>query len=104
MRKTRNQIMISGLMVAFILLAARANADSAGPERPAIPLFVRGQNGYHTYWIPALTVTPSGMVLAFAEARKNSGGDAGKIDVVVRRSTDNGKTWSEQQLVWADKD
>ena len=77
-----------------------ANLESA--QRPATPLFTRGQEGYFTYRIPALAVTPSGTVLAFAEGRKKSVGDAGKIDLFVRRSTDNGKTWSAQQLVWAD--
>ena len=66
------------------------------------PLFFSGQNGYHTYRIPALAVTTNGTVLAFAEGRKKSAGDAGKIDLLVRRSVDNGATWSAQQVVWAD--
>jgi sialidase-1 len=66
------------------------------------PLFVSGQDGYHTYRIPALAVTTNGTVLAFAEGRKKTAGDAGKIDLLVRRSVDNGATWSAQQVVWAD--
>jgi sialidase-1 len=81
-----------------------SGATPAVADRPAEPIFVRGHEGYHTYRIPALAVTPSGTVLAFAEGRKKSVGDAGKIDLFVRRSTDNGKTWSAQQLVWADQD
>lgn len=78
------------------------NSSNAGDTSTADPLFACGQNGYHTYRIPALAVTTNGTLLAFAEARKNSAGDAGKIDLVMRRSTDNAKTWTEQQIVWAD--
>ena len=66
------------------------------------PIFARGEHGYHTYRIPALAVTTNGTVLAFAEAGKISGGDSGKIDLVCKRSSDNGNTWSDQQVVWTD--
>jgi len=83
----------------------RPTSASVAPiETPAEPLFVRGNDGYHSYRIPALAVTTTGTVLAFAEGRKNGMGDAGKIDLFVRRSTDNGKTWNAQQLIWADAD
>jgi len=73
------------------------------PPKPfGHPLFVSGQDGYHTYRIPALAVTPKGTVLAFCEGRKNGGGDSGDIDTVLKRSTDNGKTWGAQQVVWDD--
>lgn len=62
-------------------------------------LFVSGQDGYHTYRIPSLLVTREGTVLAFCEARKNGGGDAGDIDVVVRRSLDNGQTWEPYRII-----
>ncbi|MCY3857759.1 MAG: sialidase family protein [Gammaproteobacteria bacterium] len=60
--------------------------------------------GAHTYRIPALVVTKSGTLLAFAEARRNGRGDAGDIDLVVRRSTDGGDSWSEISTVWDDGD
>jgi len=47
------------------------------------------------YRIPALVVTNKGTLLAFAEARA-SGFDWGHIRLVVRRSEDNGKTWSSE--------
>jgi sialidase-1 len=73
------------------------------PPKPlGAPLFVSGQDGYHTYRIPALVVTTQGTVLAFCEGRKNSWGDAGDIDLLVKRSTNHGKTWSRQQVVWDD--
>jgi sialidase-1 len=65
-------------------------------------IFSRGQDGYHTYRIPALLTTVEGTVLAFCEGRKNGGGDSGDIDIVLKRSTDGGKTWSKQVTIWDD--
>jgi hypothetical protein len=66
------------------------------------PLFVSGKDGYHTYRIPSLTVTTRGTVLAFCEGRKSGSGDSGDIDLLVKRSTDLGTTWSGQQVIWDD--
>ncbi|MDQ1913591.1 sialidase family protein [Paenibacillus sp. GD4] len=62
-------------------------------------LFVSGQEGYHTYRIPSLLVTEKGTVLAFCEARKNGGGDAGDIDLALRRSFDHGITWEPYRII-----
>jgi sialidase-1 len=94
----------TALMAAMVLSTTAATINTATAERPAEPLFLRGRSGYHTYRIPALAVTTRSTVLAFAEGRKNSGGDAGKIDLFVRRSTDNGKSWSAQEMIWSDGD
>ncbi len=67
-------------------------------------LFKSGENGYKCYRIPAIVTTNKGTLLAFAEARKNGCGDAGDIDLVVRRSSDGGKTWSAMSIVWDDAD
>jgi len=68
----------------------------------APPLFKGGDDGYHTYRIPALAVTHKGTLLAFCEGRKLSWNDSGDIDIVLKRSTDRGATWSTQQVVWDD--
>ena len=65
-------------------------------------LFVSGTDGFHTYRIPALLVTRAGTVLAFCEGRRHHGGDHGEIALLAKRSEDNGRTWSEQQVVWED--
>ncbi|MGQ9652040.1 MAG: exo-alpha-sialidase [Phycisphaerae bacterium] len=62
-------------------------------------VFVSGEGGYHTYRIPSLIVTPKGTLLAFCEGRKNSAADYGNIDILLRRSCDNGHTWGPVQLV-----
>jgi hypothetical protein len=76
--------------------------NSTAPEPPGQMLFTSGQEGYHTYRIPALAVTPRGTVLAFCEGRKRSGADAGEIALLLRRSADNGTTWTEPSVVWED--
>lgn len=65
-------------------------------------LYKAGEAGYQCFRIPSLITTAKGTVLAFAEARKNNCGDSGDIDLVVKRSSDNGKTWSALQIVWND--
>src|SRR5262249_16932667 len=66
------------------------------------PIFVAGQDGYHTYRIPSLLVTRKGTLLAFCEGRKTSRGDTGDIDLLLKRSYDGGKTWAKTQVVWDD--
>jgi sialidase-1 len=99
--KMRLQITVL-LVMALALDAAGSGPPLAGSMSQAV--FVQGQDGYHTYRIPALAVTPAGTVLAFAEGRRRSAGDSGKIDLLLKRSTDNGASWSPQQVVWADDD
>ena len=63
-------------------------------------VYVSGRDGCHTYRIPALLVTPKGTVLAFCEGRRLSQSDHGDIDLMLKRSTDGGRTWSAQQVVY----
>lgn len=80
-------------------LAAAPLSDAAPVESD---VFVKGEDGYHTYRIPSVIVTPKKHLLAFCEGRKNGGGDSGDIDLVVKRSEDLGKTWSKLAVVWDD--
>lgn len=66
-------------------------------------LFKNGEEGYNCFRIPAIVTTNKGSLLAFAEARKKSCSDTGDIDLVMKRSDDQGKTWSDLQVVWDDK-
>ncbi|WP_276500254.1 sialidase family protein [Terrimonas pollutisoli] len=65
-------------------------------------IYKGGEEGYNCFRIPSLVTTSKGTVLAFAEARKINCGDAGDIDMVVKRSEDGGKTWSPLQVIWND--
>lgn len=66
-------------------------------------LYKGGEDGYQCFRIPAIVTSSQGTLLAFAEARKNNCGDSGDIDLVVKRSSDNGKTWSKLVVVWDDE-
>ena len=63
-------------------------------------VFTSGQEGYHTYRIPALITTPKGTLLAFCEGRRFSRADLGNNDLLLRRSADGGRTWEKTQLVY----
>ncbi len=65
-------------------------------------IWTSGTDGYHTYRIPAIVVTTRGTVLAFCEGRRNGRNDTGDIDMLVKRSEDGGRTWSDQEVVWRD--
>ncbi len=65
-------------------------------------IFEKGEKGYSCYRIPAIVKTTKGTLLAFAEARKNSCSDTGNIDLVLRRSSNDGATWGEMVMVWDD--
>ncbi len=66
-------------------------------------VFKNGEEGYNCFRIPAIVTTNKGSLVAFAEARRKSCSDTGDIDLVVKRSEDQGKTWSDLQVVWDDK-
>ncbi len=61
-------------------------------------IFSAGEGGYDVYRIPGIVVTAKGTLFAYCEARHlppdRLGADWADIDILMRRSTDNGKTWS----------
>jgi sialidase-1 len=81
----------------FLAAIPAAAAAQSGPTQ--VEVWRAGEDGYHSYRIPALLTTKKGTLLAFCEARKNSRSDAGNIDLVVKRSSDGGRSWSPQQII-----
>jgi sialidase-1 len=57
------------------------------------------EQGYACFRIPAVVRSAHGTLLAFAEGRVHDCGDAGDIDLVLKRSTDGGRTWGPLQVV-----
>lgn len=85
----------------FVLVAFAASFASAeSPLFEQVDVWTSGEDGYHTYRIPSLLVTEDKTVLAFCEGRKTASGDHGDLDLVMKRSTDGGRTWSKQQIVY----
>lgn len=100
---------ISVLIIIFILatpckcestLHSTADVSEGHQSESLNYLFKSGTEGYATFRIPAIVTTNKGTVLAFAEGRKKGSSDTGDIDIVLKRSEDNGKTWSDLIEVW----
>jgi len=82
----------------------------------AYHVFEAGESDYDIFRIPTILVIPNkseladgtvltdDTVIVMAEARKNGSSDHGDIDLVQKRSTDGGDTWSELEVVrrWED--
>ncbi|MEM1452878.1 MAG: sialidase family protein [Planctomycetota bacterium] len=81
--------------------ASRPPAQGA-PEPALVAVWTSGEDGYHTYRIPAIVRAPSGDLLAFCEGRRGGRGDSGDIDLLVKRSSNGGATWGPQRVLWDD--
>ncbi|AEY92776.1 neuraminidase [Streptomyces hygroscopicus subsp. jinggangensis 5008] len=91
----------AGTVLPF-LPAHPAHAQPAGgsPAFEQQVLFKAAQDpGYACFRIPAVVRTADGALLAFAEGRVLNCGDAADIDIVLKRSTDGGRTWGPLQVV-----
>jgi len=79
-------------------LPAVAFQQTAAPaDEGFVDVFVPGNDPYPAIRIPSLVVTGQGTLLAFAEGRQ--GGDHSDNDMILKRSTDNGRTWGELQVL-----
>ena len=96
------KIFIKNTLRLSAALAITLTVLSAQAEVIQTPVFVSGQDGYDTYRIPAVVTSKQGTVLAFCEGRMAGRSDTGNIDLLVKRSIDNGVTWSQQHVVWDD--
>jgi sialidase-1 len=85
--------------LALALLALAPLARAAEPFLEKIDLFTVGDDPtYRVYHIPGVVVTAKGTVLAWCEARRK-GGDWDDIHILLRRSTDDAKTWSAPRRI-----
>ncbi len=86
-------VMTIVIMISF--LCSIGFSSKATGESFELDLFVSGDSDTVNYRIPALITTPSGVVIAAADARRDRPGDPpNNIDLHIKRSLDNGKTWS----------
>jgi sialidase-1 len=81
-------------LLTLIVLFAAAIA-----QQKEVPVFVSGTEGHKSYRIPAIIGLPNGNILAFAEGRVHGVGDFGDINIVMKQSSDKGKTWGALQTV-----
>lgn len=85
-----------GVLRACLLIAFAAQLCLAvNPLFETTDLFASGEAGIHTYRIPALLQTKRGTLIAVVDARRDSARDLpAHISLVMRRSFDNGHTWT----------
>ena len=89
------------LSITLFLFALHAGNIVSGQPVYETILWESGTGNYKGYRIPSAIVTSKGTILAFAEGR-NDGGDSGDIDLVLKRSKNNGRTWENEIVVWDD--
>ncbi|MFG2946837.1 exo-alpha-sialidase [Streptomyces adustus] len=100
--RLRSTLVTASTTVALLGLPGPAHARPAAvdPEFGQQVLFKASQDpGYACFRIPAIVTTTDGTLLAFAEGRVLNCGDAADIDIVLKRSTDGGRTWGPLQVV-----
>lgn len=64
-----------------------------------VTVFESGKEGFSIFRIPSIVQLPNQKILAFAEGRVNGGADFGNIKIVMKTSSDQGKTWSSLQQI-----
>ena len=99
-----SQTLAVGLLLSECGLSPLHAADSrdavcVNPFFHSQPLFEAGRDNYRCYRIPAIAIAPKGAILAAAAGRYNGHGDWSNTDLMLRRSTDGGETWDEQQVL-----
>lgn len=88
------------LFCALALLAGMASqSHAAAPLLEKVDIFEAGKDGYALYRIPGIVVTKKGTVLAYCEARRTGKSDWDTIDIMLKRSTDGGKTWDAMRKI-----
>lgn len=84
-------LLVIGCLFLFITTGLAQNTEQI--------VFEAGKEGYKSFRIPAIVKAPNGDVLAFSEGRVDGAADFGHVNIVMKRSKDDGKTWSKLQVV-----
>lgn len=69
-------------------------------QRQQVSFFAPGDEGFHTSFAPALVQANDGTLLAFVQGRWSSF-DIASQAMVIKRSTDNGVTWSAGEIIFS---
>lgn len=105
---TKNTIL---LMMLVLLVSCKGKVDTAQKEKTEtaketpefVALFNSGmEEGVACYRIPAIVTAPNGDLIAAIDQRVPGCGDlkwSKNINIIIRRSNDNGKTWMPIEMV-----
>lgn len=104
MKEKTQRLLSSGIIASVCLLGVSVSFTQCKKNEPFEPVntvvFKGGDFGSKFYRIPAIVTAKDGSLVAVADRRIESNADLpNPIDVVARRSTDGGKTWSDYIMV-----
>ncbi|MCX6223521.1 MAG: sialidase family protein [Bacteroidia bacterium] len=95
---------LSGARLWLFCLITLMSASLFSQEPASLTdVFINGTDGYPQYRIPALLCTQKGSLLAFCEGRASISDHAAN-DIVLKRSSNQGKTWLPLQVIAEDGD
>ncbi len=94
-------VTIGFFCMVFLATVMHSEVQAGEPFFRNVVLFDAANTDYNNFRTPAIVVTPKGTILAFCEGRERDS-DTGDIDIVLKQSFDNGKTWGPIQVVWDD--
>ncbi len=90
-------------LLLFVGILAVAGCSSVSNEITRTVVFAKDSDSCHFYRIPAMTLDRHGNIIAVADRRYDKDADIGyrddMIDLGMKRSTDGGRTWSEQKII-----
>lgn len=101
-RSLPESFMLRILLSSALAFGLAASAAAAAPLFEATPVFRLTPENKPNYRIPSLLLTGDGSLLAIVEKRNDGPGDIGNHDIVLKRSRDQGRTWSKEQVVLND--
>lgn len=87
-----------GISYALTVAALLGKGLMFATEPEFFDVFIASKDGYKSIRIPSVVVTKKGIVLAFAEGRAADADQAGN-SIILKRSRDEGRTWSPVQLI-----
>lgn len=96
----RCMILILNVALAFPVFG---EVPQLVPGLSATEVFSPGKDGYPHFRIPAVVTSQKGTVLVFAEGRQIQD-DHARNDMVLKRSKDNGQTWSDVIIIHQDSE
>lgn len=87
------------ILIALLPLHAAVGVEPLFETTPVFPVAPANKPNYR---IPSIIQAPNGDVLIVAERRNDGIGDIGNHDIVMKRSSDKGKTWGAEQMIFDD--
>lgn len=90
-------LLVAGSCIVNACKTGKVNAGKQAPETTVVFEPIAGS--YASMRIPALVLTKQGSLLAFCEGRVGTASDWAEMDMLMRRSTDGGKTWEPMMVI-----